>query len=52
MFAPSFFRANKWRSTGRVPIEHPPGKETLAFLYFVNKEPRTKTPARIVLTNL
>tara|TARA_B100001093_G_C25944674_1_gene642362 strand:+ start:244 stop:513 length:270 start_codon:yes stop_codon:yes gene_type:complete len=30
ILAPNFSRANKWRSTGRVPIAHPPGNETLA----------------------
>ena len=42
IFAPSFFKANKWRSTGLVPIAHPPGKETFAFLYFVKSGPKTK----------
>ena len=49
IFAPSFFKANKCRSTGLVPIAHPPGKETFAFLYFVNKEPKTSTPASLFL---
>ena len=52
IFAPIFFNANKCRSTGRVPIAQPPGRETFAFLYFVNNEPRTNTPALIVLTSL
>ena len=48
----SFFKANKCKSTGLVPIAHPPGSETLALLYLVNKGPSTSTPALIVLTNL
>ena len=52
IFAPSFFNANKCKSTGLVPIAQPPGKETFAFLYFVNKEPKTSTPALIVFTSL
>ena len=39
IFAPSFLRANKCRSTGLVPIAHPPGKDTFAFLYFVKSGP-------------
>ena len=31
IFAPNFFNANKCRSTGLVPIAHPPGNETFAF---------------------
>ena len=46
------FNANKCRSTGLVPIAQPPGRETFAFLYFVNNGPRTNTPALIVLTSL
>ena len=34
--APNFFKANKCKSTGLVPIAHPPGNETFAFLYFAN----------------
>ena len=52
IFAPSFFNAKRWRSTGLVPIAHPPGNEIFAFLYFANRGPKTKTPARIVFTNL
>ena len=52
IFAPSFFNANRCKSTGLVPIAHPPGKETFAFPYLANKEPRTNTPALIVLTSL
>ena len=33
-------------------MAHPPGKDTLAFLYFANSGPKTKIPARIVLTSL
>ena len=31
ILAPSFFKANKCKSTGLVPIAHPPGNETFAF---------------------
>jgi hypothetical protein len=52
IFAPSFFKANKCKSTGLVPIAQPPGRETFAFPYLVNNEPKTKTPALIVFTSL
>ena len=39
IFAPSFFSANKWRSTGLVPIAHPPGSETFAWPYLESKDP-------------
>ena len=35
-----------------APIAQPPGSETLAFLYFPNKGPNTKTPALMVFTSL
>ena len=52
IFAPNFFKANKCKSTGLEPIAHPPGKETFAFPYLVNNEPKTNTPALIVFTSL
>ena len=39
-------------STGRVPIAHPPGKETLADLCLASKGPKTKIPALMVFTKL
>ena len=33
-------------------MAHPPGREIFAFLYLDKSGPRTKTPARIVFTNL
>ena len=38
----------KCKSIGLDPIEHPPGKDTLAVPYFAKSGPKTKTPARIV----
>ena len=52
ILAPNFFNAKRFRSAGLDPIAHPPGNETLAFLYLVKRGPSTKTPALIVLTNL
>ena len=52
IFAPNFFNANKCKSTGLVPIAHPPGKETFAFPYFESSGPKTNTPALIVFTSL
>ena len=46
--APIFFRAFKCKSIGLDPMEHPPGKDTLAVPYFAKSGPKTKTPARIV----
>ena len=51
IFAPSFFNANKCKSTGLVPIAHPPSNEILHF-YIASKGPKTKTPALIVFTSL
>ena len=31
ILAPNFFRAKRCKSTGLVPIAHPPGSETFAF---------------------
>ena len=33
IFAPSFFKAKRCKSTGLEPIAHPPGSEIFAFLY-------------------
>ena len=33
-------------------MAQPPGRETLAFLYFVNNDPRTKTLTLVVFTKL
>ena len=52
IFAPSFFKANKCKSTGLVPIAQPPGKETFALPYLVSRGPKTRTPALIVFTSL
>ena len=32
IFAPSFFKAKICKSTGLVPIAHPPGREIFAFI--------------------
>ena len=52
IFAPNFFSANKCKSTGLVPIAHPPGSETFAFPHLLRIGPKTKTPALIVFTSL
>ena len=36
---------------GRVPIAHPPGKETLALPKRANNGPSASTDARMVLTS-
>ena len=38
IFAPNFFKANKCKSTGLVPIAQPPGRETFAFPYLVTMD--------------
>ena len=42
ILAPNFFRANKCKSTGLVPIAQPPGNETLAFLYLLTMDQELK----------
>ena len=48
ILAPILFKNSKCKFIGLDPIAHSPGRETLATLYFANKGPKTKTPARIV----
>ena len=49
--APKASMPFKCRSTGRLPIAQPPGKETLASPYLVSKGPNTKIEARMVFTS-
>ena len=49
---PSFDKALRCRSTGLVPIAHPPGNETFAFPNLASKGPSTNIPALIVFTKL
>ena len=48
--APNCCIAQMCKSTGRVPIAHPPGKETLTLPYLANKGPSTNMEARILRT--
>ena len=48
--APSFVNASMCKSTGRAPIAHPPGRDTLACLLRASNGPRTNILALIFLT--
>ena len=50
MLAPIFSNALICKSTGLVPIEHPPGRLTLAMRCFASKGPKTRIDALIFLT--
>ena len=51
ILAPSCSNADKWKSTGLVPMAHPPGNAILANPYRATREPRTNIDARIVFTS-
>ena len=50
-WTPIFSNPSKCKSTGRVPIAHPPGNDTEALPYLANNGPKIKNEALILLTN-